>query len=361
MRLRTGDLADLGDSNSNTREIMISVCVCTHSPRGEVIGECLERLRALVVPDEGLELLLIDNASAPALSTGGLGLDDFPYPCRLVREDRLGLSHARARAAREAGGAVIVFVDDDNFLERDYAARVSRRFAESPGAGVVGGVSRPRFQAAPPEWVELVWESLALRDLGPAARRLTGKDGVSLAGAGLAVRTSALRQALATPLLLEDRKGARLSSGGDTELIVRMATLGWESWYDGALRLEHLIPPGRLQLDYLSRLQFGFGVASCSIELYGGFRRDWGFLWYLRRAWFHRRAAWSEARTARSVGGANERVAALLRRSYHSGRARGFAGLAFDGRWRGVVGRVLERCPGPGGVPEGADAGETRG
>ena len=39
---------------------------------------------------------------------------------RVVREDRLGLTHARTRGIEESSGEVILFVDDDNILREDY-------------------------------------------------------------------------------------------------------------------------------------------------------------------------------------------------------------------------------------------------
>jgi glycosyltransferase involved in cell wall biosynthesis len=319
---------------------MISACVCTHNPDPDTLRNCLLGLRALDRPDEALELIVIDNSSTSPLSASGLGLDDFPYPARVVREGRLGLSHARVRGLEEARGEVILFVDDDNFLDPGYAVAVSRLFASRARIGAAGGHSRPRFAEAPPSWIGAV-SGLALRDLGPPARCISGEHGASLAGAGLALRTAAMRAATQTPLLLEDRKGSRLTSGGDTELLVRIASLGWETWYDPELRLQHYIPAKRLQREYLRRLHFGYGVAMVWIDLYSGYPPSPAPVWFLRRAWYHRRLAWSDRRSGTKASSEDERVRIELREASNRGRASGLARLAFARHWPALVAPYL--------------------
>lgn len=316
---------------------MVSVCVCTHQPQREILRACLEALRALVIPDEGLELVVIDNASPVALSEAELGLAGFPYPARLVREPVLGLSHARLRASREARGGVVVLADDDNYLHPGYAVAVSRLFRECPRAGIAGGICWPKFGALPPAWFEDVAEALAIRNYGPNRRCISAEPDKSLAGAGLSIRIEAFHQAVGTPLLLEDRKGRKLSSGGDTELAVRIGLMGWESWYEPAMQLEHFLPAGRLQPDYLERLYEGFGVAMGSIDLYSGFRPPLPALWFLRRAWYHRRQSWADARAAARAGGEREQVRFRLGSAFHRGRSRGLASLALARHWQRVV------------------------
>lgn len=320
---------------------MITACVCTNNPKPDVFRECLAGLRRQEIPGEGLELVVIDNGSQEPLTAEGLGLGAFPYPARLVREDRLGLTHARVRGAAEARGGIIVFVDDDNFLEPDYLAAAARLFAAHPRAGAAGGCSRPRWAEPPPAWLVSMESGLALRDLGSPARCISGEAGASLAGAGLALRLEALRAALQTPLLLEDRKGKRLTSGGDTELMVRIALLGWETWYDPAMRLEHFIFAQRMRLEYLTRLHFGFGVAMGSIDLYSGYLPPLASFWYLRRAFYHRRQAWAHEKQARRLATEAEQAPVLIRAAFDRGRATGLAGLAFTRKWRSQVAPFL--------------------
>jgi hypothetical protein len=56
-----------------------------------------------------------------------------------------------------------------------------------------------------------------------------------------------------------DRRGSALSSGGDTEIVLRIDRAGWELWYDPAMELRHFIPRHRISHQYLCRLLHGMG------------------------------------------------------------------------------------------------------
>jgi glycosyltransferase involved in cell wall biosynthesis len=306
---------------------MISACVCTHNPRRDVLERCLAALKAQRIPQGGLELVIIDNRSCEALVPEALRLSIFPYPARLVREEHLGLSMARSRALREATGEVIIFVDDDNFLDPDYACAAAQIFRDLPRAGVVGGACRPELETTPPPWFDQAAGHLAITDHGNNRICLTLADEDPPAGAGLALRREAFESALNVPLLLKDRRGPQLSSGGDTELCVRIRMLGWECWYEPAMRLRHFIPETRLNPEHLTRLNEGFGHASCFIELYSDFRPSWRPLWRLRRWRYHHRLALADEAKARRTPDESDALRLRLHAAFHRGKARGLREL----------------------------------
>src|SRR6266487_2314818 len=97
---------------------MISVIICTHNPRPDYLLRVLDALKAQTLPTEQFELLLIDNASTePLASTWDLSW----HPCsRIIRENDVGLTSARLRGIRESLASMLIFVDDDNVLAKDY-------------------------------------------------------------------------------------------------------------------------------------------------------------------------------------------------------------------------------------------------
>ena len=58
-----------------------------------------------------------------------------------------------------------------------------------------------------------------------------------------------------------DRKGQCLISGGDDDLAFTTSVLGLGMGQFTRLRLTHLIPASRLQLDYMTRLAEGMGYS----------------------------------------------------------------------------------------------------
>jgi glycosyltransferase involved in cell wall biosynthesis len=243
----------------------LSVVLCTHNPRRAVLEETLAALRRQQPLGEGAwELIIIDNASTPPLS-GSIDLRGC-RGARIVREERLGLTHARLRGLAEASGAILVFVDDDNLLDETYLRRAGQAMSTDRTLGAVGGKSIARYEAPTPPWFDEVNIDLACRDLGEIAQYASW-EGVERAqrsyplcapiGAGLVIRRdvfAAYASAAAEnqARLGLGRRGADLASGEDNDIVMVVLEQGWRIAYLPGLRLEHVIPAGRLTRDYLA-------------------------------------------------------------------------------------------------------------
>jgi hypothetical protein len=127
-------------------------------------------------------------------------------------------------------------------------------------------------------------------------------------GAGMVARRAAIGGWFVGDKRFTGRIGTSLSSCEDTDMALCAVREGWETAYFPALRLTHLIPAGRLSVEYLSRL--AYSSAKCYAELlavHGVSTRpaiSRGLVWlrkwraYFRlRAWGDpaRRIAWKSA------------------------------------------------------------------
>lgn len=285
----------------------LTVIIPTHRPHADRLRRTLLGLRDQTLPVSDWELLVVDNASSPAVS-----LDDFaacsPANLRLVVEPRLGLSHARRRGFIEARGDLCVLVDDDNVLAPDYLALVLTHFAGHPAVGALGGRSVPSFESPAPSWATPFFDLLALRDLGPAPLVSSFRPPNSTRdaypacapiGAGMALRRAAAQLWLthSDPATVSDRRGGELTSGGDNDIVIHALRAGWQVAYFPDLTLTHLIPVGRLTPDYLARLNRGIQKSWMQVLL----RHDlsdwppipaWTVPLRTAKAWFTHRA-WS--------------------------------------------------------------------
>ncbi len=236
----------------------LSVIVCTHNPREEYLSRTLKGLREQTLTYPNWELIVIDNASVPPIS----GLFDLSWhkSGRIIREDQLGLTNARLSGIDAAQGDLLVFVDDDNILACNYLALALHQFQSMPWLGSWGGQVDPEFEAPPPKWIRRYLPYLAINEV-PCNQwsNFTNPASTPPCGAGMCVRrqvarswsenvkSSALRVSLG-------RSGASLASCEDIDLAFTACDLGLATGRFQELRLTHLIPEGRLQLQYVARL-----------------------------------------------------------------------------------------------------------
>ncbi len=253
---------------NQTSAVEISVVICAHNPDRSRLRRTLDGLRAQTLPPARWEILLVDNASSPALT-----FDEFisyvPLNTRLLQESTLGLTCARRTGLRAATTEFIVLVDDDNVLAPDYLDRILTAFARLPHVGALGGKSFPEFSTpiSLNDWRREFFPLLALRDLGDIEQISNGLRPPGAAhnrypafapiGAGLALRRAAASNWLNHSSSFSDRRGGELTSAGDNDLVFSVMRAGWEVAYIPSLSLTHLIPPSRLTRDYLSRLNRG--------------------------------------------------------------------------------------------------------
>lgn len=257
----------LNENGKQVGHMKVTVVIPTHNPKLDFLERALDALKIQTLPLGEWELIIIDNASRTAVD----GLIDVSWHprSRVVREMELGLTPARCRGIREAKSELIVFVDDDAVLKRDYLAQaigIGERFGF---LGVWAGRCLPWFEEQPADWVRPFWCYLTIRDFSETKWSNLGldyPDGIPW-GAGLCVRRSValvyLGESSTDPLLKAlDRKGTALTGGGDVDLSLIAVKMGLGMGLFPELELTHLIRKERVQEPYLLRLVEGATYSS---------------------------------------------------------------------------------------------------
>jgi glycosyltransferase involved in cell wall biosynthesis len=254
----------------------VSVIICTRNPRADYFSRCIDGLRRQTLPLSQWEIVLVDNASDPPASSR---FDLSWHPSlRSVIEPKVGLTPARLLGIREAAGELLVFVDDDNVLAPDFLEQAWAVAEERGFLGAWSGQCRPDFERPPPEWTRRYWGNLSIREFeNDVWSNLPRLPASMPCGAGLCVRRAAARHYLGLHdagqrAIQLDRTGDALLSGGDNDLAACACDLGLGVGLISALKLDHLIPPGRLTERYLNQLTEGIYFSSVILA-------------YSRRAW----------------------------------------------------------------------------
>jgi glycosyltransferase involved in cell wall biosynthesis len=223
----------------------------------------LDSLKAQTLLRTQWELLLIDNASIKSIAS----LWDLTWHPRgrHIHEKELGLTPARLRGIREAVGEMLIFVDDDNILDPNYLETAISISKDYPWVGAFNGSTIGEFEHEPPEWSRFMLIQLAVRTVNAvswACEPGTGALRCAPCGAGMVIQR---RVALAYLNRIEhdplrkslDRSGSSLGAAGDSDMAFCSCEMGLAVGLFPELTLKHLIPPNRLERDYLIRLAEG--------------------------------------------------------------------------------------------------------
>jgi glycosyltransferase involved in cell wall biosynthesis len=250
--------------------LAVSVIICSHNPREDYLHRVLDALKAQTLPTKDWELLLVDNASKEPVAKR-VDLSWHPH-ARHIREDKVGLTHARLRGIAESKSDLLIFVDDDNVLRADYLQAALKISAVWPQLGAWGGSCIPEFETEPAAGLRPWLAGLLIEKLETSFWAKLPVSGPALPpGAGMAVRRAVaeryreltlrdpLRQALG-------RSGKNLAAGEDSDMALCSLALELGTGRFPELELTHLIPSRRLTLDYLEGIHQGFGYADVVLK-----------------------------------------------------------------------------------------------
>jgi len=255
-----------------TPDVGISVIICCYNSALR-LPKTLQHLRDQIVRNDlEWEIVVVDNASTDDTSIianqilSAISIDNFSY--QLVDEKRPGLSFARLKGVKVAKYEIILFCDDDNWLDPNYLQEAFDIFKVNPSLGALGGQSKAASEVPLPGWFEEYQEAFAVGKQGEVTGNITGRGYVW--GAGLVTRRNLFLSTYSEdlPSLLTDRRGNELTSGGDNEYCQRLILLRYQLFYSEKLRFTHYMAPSRLTIEYRDRLLKAFEESSGIVYQY---------------------------------------------------------------------------------------------
>ena len=116
--------------------VRISVVICTYNPDGRVFKKCLDAVTSAALIYTPHEILIVDNNSTEEVAEKDYVRNflEKNSRSRVIREVTQGLTPARLRSIRETSGDLIIFVDDDNFIDADYFEAAAEIVTRCPPA-----------------------------------------------------------------------------------------------------------------------------------------------------------------------------------------------------------------------------------
>ena len=240
---------------------MIDVFICTYNPNYEYLRRTVDSILLQDLNNNDWSLTIIDNNS-----TQPVAYIDFikQLKVNVVIEKKQGLTAARACAERISKGELLVFVDDDNILAKNYLSQVQQIFNDD-NIGIVSGNIVPEYQKKPEKWFFKFENMLAIRKLEVHDRFIKStsiqyNENFPI-GAGMAIRKSILsayyNDHITSDNYIDGRKGDELMSSEDLDLDYFALSQNYTIGLFGGMKLTHIIPAGRLTKEYLAKLAVG--------------------------------------------------------------------------------------------------------
>ena len=122
--------------HSSKQKTHITVILCTIG-RANSLKNALKYIEKLKYPN--FDLVVVQNGpSAETTAVLAHFKEHSKIHCRVVQEDRRGLSFARNRGVLESTGEILAFTDDDCYVATDWLDRIAEAFKD-PDVGFVGG------------------------------------------------------------------------------------------------------------------------------------------------------------------------------------------------------------------------------
>ena len=242
------------------RDTPVSVVVGTRDRSGN-LERCLRSLQ--VVAHDALEVVVVDNAPSDDSTVRlveTMARDDPRL--RYLREERRGLSHARNRGAREAGGEIVAFIDDDVRVDPLWVAGLLRGFARGRDVGCVTGiVATASLERAVEQYFDarVSWsrceQRLFAAERGPRDSWMHPyAPGAFGTGANVAFRAAALRELGGFDECFGP--GTPVAAAEDLDIFVRVLLAGYRLSYEPAALVWHA---HRVSEGDLDRQMYAYG------------------------------------------------------------------------------------------------------
>jgi glycosyltransferase involved in cell wall biosynthesis len=218
------------------------------------------------------EVILVDNGSTDETISFSKKIWSEKNVCdfTILSEEKKGQTYARLKGLKSAKYNFVSFIDDDNRVDKNWVSVVNDIFLSHPDCAVCGGIGKAVFEDQEPQWFKHFEANFAV---GPQGKKsgYVERDRSYLYGAGLSVQKEYYLKLVENgfPEIQTGRLVDQMRGGGeDSELCFCFVLSGYKLWYDERLKFEHLMPKGRMTVEYLKKLQMCMGRDEVILSIY---------------------------------------------------------------------------------------------
>jgi glycosyltransferase involved in cell wall biosynthesis len=222
---------------------MLTVLLATKNRAG-ILRNVLEAYCHLQPPPSGWKLVVVDNGSKD--ETGQV-IASFTnrLPVQSVHEPKSGKNVALNTGLGLVEGDLTILTDDDAFPAPNWLLELRKAADAQPAYSMFGGTVVPRWEVPPPAWIAWVDQELVYALTSPSL-----VDGpiapFMVVGPNMAIRASIFQSGTCFDPSIGPR-GSNYPMGSETELLLRLARQGHQSWHVRSAVVEHFIRKEQLE------------------------------------------------------------------------------------------------------------------
>jgi len=240
---------------------MFSIIICTYN-RAKYIYKTLEYVKKNNFPFDKYEIILINNNSTDNTEWESFRFQQN-YPAinfRYFIEKEQGLSFARNRGIAEAKGEILVFLDDDSFVDVHYLKNLENYLYTYPDMVAFGGEISPLFETGitPPWLSKWSYSWVSAINLGNRVRVFSNRE--FPIGANMGFKKEYFEKHGTFNTLL-GRNKKNLMGGEEKDIFNRRDKKTEKIYYFPDIKVIHVIPENRTTLAYIKKLGEGIGMS----------------------------------------------------------------------------------------------------
>jgi glycosyltransferase involved in cell wall biosynthesis len=239
----------------------LSIIICTYN-REKYLYDALKSIAENDFSVEKYEIVLVNNNSTDRTEAECERFQhDFPQVnFRYFVEKNQGLSYARNKGIEESTGEMLIFLDDDAFVGKNYLENLTEYLSLHPEMSAFGGKITPVFESGKtPAWLS-VWSNsfVSALDKGKSVKEFTSAS--YPIGANMGFYKKCLEKTGNFNVEL-GRKKKNLAGGEEKDLFNRFKENGFRIFYLPDIEVSHIIPENRTTYDYIQKLGLGVGAS----------------------------------------------------------------------------------------------------
>lgn len=233
--------------------------VCTYN-RDAYVTNTLQSLADQTYPKSEYEIVLVNNNSKDNTANVCQQFIDAHKEINITYalELQQGFSFALNRGISEAKGEFIVFVDDDETIDKEYLDILSNYLKQYPDAEMAGTPVVPIYEIEKPKWMSHFTARLISGefDKGNKVKLLNTN---SYPGTGHLILKKELFDRFGTFNTDLGRKGGSLMGAEDKDMCHRLINNNIKCYYFPDIKIYHHIPKAKLTEEFFERLTYSIG------------------------------------------------------------------------------------------------------